>query len=175
MANCPNCNKKPRFREDQIASFALSTQCLKQHHLKKGSAYIKRKKQLPNFHESVQNKATQMVESYIDVDEDDNSDSLEMSSAFFNIDLASAEPQFVTVHAIGKPPNAALDAHERLNQQSTYHTLSWEIGKDITEAEFSQNQDISGEVYVWYRWFGSSWTPKYVSRREFEQLRSVEK
>ena len=70
MIACPGCKRKPSFREDKIASFALSIQCLKEHNLKKGSDYIKKKKKLPNFHESVRRKATQMVESFIEVEFD---------------------------------------------------------------------------------------------------------
>lgn len=172
---CPNCKRKPSFREDKIASFALSTECLKQHHLEKGSDYIKRKKKLPKFHESVVQKATQMVESFIEVEPDEDSDSLDMSSAFFDIDLASDVQEFVTVHAIGKPPNVALDVHGlNSGKQKTYHTLNWEIGKDVPAEEVKMHRDAAGDLYVWFRWFGTAWTPKFVSRIEFEQLRRVE-
>jgi hypothetical protein len=173
MVACPSCKRKPNFREDQIASFALSLQCLKEHNLIKGSDYIKKRKQLPKFHESVRRKAAQMVESYIEVDKEDSD--LDMSSAFFDIDLVADRPKTVTVHAIGKPPNVALDHHSPNSKQKTYHTLEWEVGKDVPAEEVELNQDPSGELYVWYRWFGSAWTPKFVSRQEFEQLRNVER
>jgi hypothetical protein len=173
MAACPGCKRKPSFREDKIASFALSIQCLKEHNLKKGSDYIKKKKKLPKFHESVRRKANQMVESFIEVEEDDSD--LDMSSAFFDLEPESAAARTVTVHAIGKPPGVALDMHSPHSKQKTYHTLEWEVGKDVPAEEVELHQDVAGELFVWYRWFGNSWTPKFVSRQEFEQLRNVEK
>lgn len=174
---CPHCEHKPKSREEKIASFALSDQCLKEHNLEKGSTYIKKTQRLPKFHDSVMRKAIQLVESYVEVEVEagTDSDSFEMSSTFFDFDLSTDATEFVKVHAIGKPEHVAVDVHgQQSGKQSTYHTLEWEVGKDVTETDANLNRDISGDLYVWYRWFGQRWTAKFVSRAEFEQLRRVE-
>ena len=176
MAKCEFCKTKPDKRADRIASMALSSECLSENNLKKGSEYIKTRKRLPKFHENVQKKAIQLVESYIEVSPSDNSDSIDLPSSFFDFEFTrKANVETVRVHAIGKPEHLSDDHHGHHNHAKTYHTLTWEIGKEITAEDANAYKDSAGDIFIWYRWMGNRWTWKCVSRVEFEQLRSVEK
>lgn len=176
MAMCEFCRTKPDKREDRIASMALSSDCLNESNLKKGSDYIKKRKRLPGFHQNVQNKAIQLVESYMEVSTADDSDSIDLSSSFFDFEFAQkANVETVRVHAIGKPEHLSDDHHGHRNQAKTYHTVTWEIGNEISAEEANAYRDPAGDIFVWYRWMGNAWTWKCVSRAEFEQLKNVEK
>ena len=175
LGSCPHCKRQPTSVEEKTASLALSTECLKPHHLQKGSAYIKKKGRLPNFHESVQQKAAQLLENYLEVIDHADSDELDLSDSFFDMDNSATSPiEVVTVHAIGKPEGVDLSRRGTPTSKSTYHVLKWEVGNEISTDEYRANQDGNGEVYIWYRWLGESWSWKCVSRAEFEQLKSVE-
>lgn len=175
MAKCEFCKKKPSSREDRIASLALSSECLQEHNLKKGSDFIKKHKRRPKFHESLQSKATQLVEAYIEVSPSNNSDSIDLSSSFFDFSFSqNANVETVKVHAIGKPEHLKDDYHGHRNNAKTYHTLQWEIGKDISAEDANAFKDPAGDIFIWYRWMSQNWTWKCVSRIEFEQLKSVE-
>lgn len=175
MDCCPHCRKKPNSRKEKIASFALSSQSLKAHHLQKGSAYIKKKERLPTFHESVEKKAAQLVESYFELVTEEDSDDLDLSDSFFDFDGSASIPtEVVTVHAIGKPEGVDLNRRGSSTTKSTYHVLKWEIGKEISDDEYHANHDGTGEIYIWYRWLGDSWSWKCVTREEFEQIKSLE-
>ena len=175
MAKCEFCKTKPSHHDDRVASMALSTECLKEPTLKKGSDFIKRTKRLPKFHQSIENKATQLVESYIEVSPSENSDSIDLSSSFFEFEFAQNENEsFITVHAIGKPEHLSDDRQGHRISGKTYHTVQWQIGKDISADDATAYQDADGDIFVWYRWMGNSWIWKCVSRVEFEQLRRVE-
>jgi hypothetical protein len=157
MISCPNCQKKPSSQQEKKASFALSTQCLKTHHLQKGSDYIKKKGRLPKFHASVEKKAAQLVESYLQVMTDEDSDELDLSDSFFELDSSvSSPPEIITVHAIGKPEGVDLSRRGSATNKSTYHVLQWEVGKDISAEEFQANLDATGDLFIWYRWMGDS-------------------
>ena len=117
------------------------------------------------------------MESYIEVDDGRNSDSIDLSSAFFQFEFDAAEngrPKFVTVHSIGKPAHLSDDEFSQFHKKKTYHTLQWEVGNEITQDQLSANQDDDGDVYIWYRWISNSWQGKFVSKAEFEQIKSVE-
>ena len=175
MAQCEFCKTKPSNHQDRVSSMALSSDCLSERNLKKGSAYIKKTKRLPRFHKDVENKAKQLVESYIEVSPSDNSDSIDLSSSFFEFDFSqNKNVEFVKVHAIGKPEHLHDDNHGHRNNGKTYHTLQWEVGKEVSAEEANAYKDAAGDLFVWYRWMGNSWTWKCVSRVEFEQLKSVE-
>jgi hypothetical protein len=174
LTKCEFCKQKPGTRVERIASMALSIECLKEHNLKKGSAYIKKTKRLPKFHESIERKAIQLVEAHLEVDEPKEFDSADLSSAFFEFDFSQGSGgEKITVHAIGKPENVS-DEHRGDSKRNTYHTMQWEVGKDISAEIADANVDPAGEIFVWYRWMGKSWTWKCVSRVEFEQLKSVD-
>lgn len=156
---------------------ALSNECLSEKNLKIGSRYIKENKRLPKFHKKVAQKAAQLMESYIEVDDERNSDSIDLSSAFFQFDFEAGEqrrPKFVTVHCIGKPANLSDDEFIQFHKKKTYHTLQWEVGNEITPEQVAVNQDDAGNVYIWYRWINNSWNGKFVPQAEFEQIKSVE-
>lgn len=177
MTKCEFCQKKPIHHRDRVVSMALSNECLSEKNLKTGSQYIKEKKRIPKFHKKVAQKAAQLMESYIEVDDARNSDSIDLSSAFFQFEFSSAkpgQPQFVTVHSIGKPANLANDEFSQFHKKKTYHTLQWEVGNEITVKQASANQDDDGNVYIWYRWMNDNWNGKFVSKAEFEQIKSVE-
>jgi hypothetical protein len=175
MISCPHCQKKPTSQQEKKASFALSDQCLKPHHLQHGSAYIKEKGRLPKFHSSVEKKAAQLVASYLEVMADADSDELDLSDSFFDFDASvSNPPEIITVHAIGKPEGVDLGRRGSPSNKSTYHVLQWEVDKDISAEEFQANLDATGDLFIWYRWMGDSWNWNCVTRPEFEQLRSVE-
>jgi hypothetical protein len=178
LAKCEFCKTKPDKRADQIASMALSSDCLSEKNLKRGSEYIKQTKRLPKFHPDVQKKAMRLVESFIEITPSDGSDSVDLSSSFFDFDFShypGAGAETITVHAIGKPEHLDNDHHGHRNHARTYHQLTWEIGKDISADQAAAYKDPAGEIFIWYRWMGNSWTWKCVSRIEFEQLKSVEK
>ena len=177
LAKCLQCAAKPTRREDKIASIALSIQCLKLENLEKGSQYIKKTNRLPSFHESVLKKAIRLVESYIEVvDENDDSDSLDLSDSFFEFSNDQQQKvELVTVHAIGKPENVDVNYRGSSSNKKTYHTLQWEIGNDISVDQANRHMDSPGIIFIWYRWLGDSWVWKCVPREEFEQLRSLER
>ena len=115
------------------------------------------------------------MESFLEVANED-SDELDLSDSFFDMDssIENNPPELVTVHAIGKPADVDVSRRGSPTNKSTYHVLKWEVGKDIAADEYQANQDGTGEIYIWYRWLGESWSWKCVSRMEFEQLKSVE-
>ena len=174
LGSCPHCKKQPTDTEEKIVSFALSKDCLKPYNLQKGSAYIKKKGRLPSFHENVRRKAAQLMENFLEVTTHD-SDDLDLSDSFFDLDTSpTSSNETITVHAIGKPEGVDINRRGSPSNKSTYHVLKWEVGKDISTDEYQANQDGTGEIYIWFRWLGESWSWKCVSRAEFEQLRSVE-
>ena len=77
MTKCEFCQKKPVHHRDRVVSMALSNECLSEKNLKIGSQYIKEKKRIPKFHKKVALKAAQLMESYIEVDDGRNSDSID--------------------------------------------------------------------------------------------------
>lgn len=177
MTKCEFCQKKPVHHRDRVVSMALSNECLSEKNLKIGSQYIKEKKRLPKFHKKVALKAAQLMESYIEVDDGRNSDSIDLSSAFFQFEFDAGEqgrPKFVTVHCIGKPANLSDTEFSQFHKKKTYHALQWEVGNEITQEQVSANQDDDGDVYIWYRWISNSWHGKFVPKAEFEQIKSVE-
>ena len=122
-----------------------------------------------------------MIESMLELapELDEDSDSMEFSSSFFEFVPEDITPlnKRVTVHAIGKPKHIQDDDDSlgrlQQNRSNTYHTLEWEVGKEISEEQANMYMDPSGNIFVWYRWLGNKWSWKCVSREEFEQLRKV--
>ena len=172
MEVCASCGKKPGSRDEKIASFALSDLCLKERNLVKGSEYIKKKRKLPRFHQNVEKKAIQLVESYIDFGTSTDEDSFQLSESFFDFaGVTSVEK--VMVHVIGKAEGVAVTQRGPTSKMKTYHTLEWEVDKDVSQAEVDQHLD-AGALYIWYRWMGEKWQYKFVDKAQFDQLRQVE-
>lgn len=172
LAKCRSCRFEPVRREAQIASLALSRECLSEKHLKIGSAYIKKTGRIPKFHKAVQHKAAQLVDALVEVP---SSDSIELSSSFFDFEFSKPDGQeTVTVHSIGKPEHLDDDYRGQGSHSQTYHTVEWEIGKQVSADQVESCKDLNGDIFIWYRWMGNRWTWKCVTRIEFEQLRSVE-
>ncbi len=176
---CPKCQVKPLSQRDRLASLCLSKQCLPPKQLVMGSEFIKAKGKLPGFSESVVRKATQLLGTLPAASgSEDISTSFDFSESFFDFEgksQSAVEPK-ITVHVLGKP--ASLKANEEggnlWNSRRTYHTLTWRIGKEISEDDYESHRSGDGEIYVWYRWIGNRWTWKYVSKSEFERLRKLE-
>lgn len=179
LLSCPKCQVKPLSRRDRLASMCLSTRCLPEKQLRVGAEFIKTKGKIPGFSENVVKKATELLNAVQGTSSsEDVSTSFEFSESFFDFDgkLRSDLDPKVTVHVLGKP--AELKADERggnlWNSRKTYHTLTWRVGKEISEDDYEAHRSADGEIYVWYRWIGNRWTWKYVSKSEFERLRKLE-
>lgn len=176
---CERCQVRPISQKDRITSMCLSDKCLSQKNLEVGSKYIRKNNKLPKFHESVQKKATELIEAVSD-SHGEHSQSFEFSNSFFDFQgLTGGKGESVRVHAIGMPVQSGKDgarAPSNLgNQESTYQVLNWEIGKEITFDEADLHMDDEGNIYVWYRWMGNSWTWKPVSQEEFMRLKNLER
>ena len=136
---CGHCQALPQSRKERIKSMCLSRTCLKTQNLIKASTYIKRKNRPPGFHEKVKVKAAELVDSMPEIG-DSTSQSYDFSDSFFDFQELEhgIAGEKITVHAIGKPINDSIDSFNGNNNHNTrtktYHTLEWEIGKDINLA-----------------------------------------
>ena len=179
LLSCPKCQVKPLSQRDRLASMCLSRPCLPEKQLKMGAEFIKAKGKIPGFSDSVIAKATRLLDALPGAASgDDISTSFEFSESFFDFDgkhRSDIEPR-VSVHVLGKP--ADLKADDRggnlWSSRKTCHTLTWRVGKEISEDDYEAHRGADGEIYVWYRWIGNRWTWKYVSKTEFERLRKLE-
>ena len=174
---CRHCHALPESHNDRVTSMCLSQNCLKPANVVKAGKFIKQKKRPPGFRSKVKNRAIELINALPD-ESDSVSMSIDLSDSFFLLDKRD-EPAIkkLVVHAIGKPANGAADTyhqHPSRTRKSTYHTLEWEIGRDISQHEADVHADSSGELFVWYRYLGNEWAWKCIPRHEFEQLREME-
>lgn len=155
----------------------LSDKCLSQKNLDVGSKYIRKNSRTPKFHERVLAKAQEFINA-IPESSSDMSQSFEFSNSFFDFQgLAGGKGETVRVHAIGRPlqdSGGNTPPSNIGNRQSTYQELVWEIGNEISFDQADLHMDDEGNIYIWYRWIGSSWTWKPVSKEEFSKLRGME-
>lgn len=171
---CAHCHMLPETRAERILSFGLSTQCIRQENVKKASKYIHKKGKPPKLHTKVRAKAKQLAKAYRQPI--DSSKSMEFSASFFDfndlvIDESSEEVlDIVVVHTIGKPADGDFGS---ISKGATYFEHTWTIGVDIAQSEVDRFADPDGELHVWFRWLQGEWQPKFVSKKEFEQLREL--
>ena len=168
LTMCNHCQAIPESSKDRIASMSLSAECLKEKNLIKASNYIKLKKRLPQFHETVTTKATQLAKQNSEADSS-SSMSFELSESFFDFKpdpSKSAKNETVTVHSIGKPRGIDRIHSGPVSREGTYQMLTWEIGRDISAEEVQMHRDAFGCIYVWYRWMENKWTWKCVTKAD---------
>ena len=175
---CPGCEVKPVSDRDKIHSICLSNACFPSDKLLKASRFIREKRKLPKFGEKAIAKATEFVAS-LDKPEE-NYTLMGVDDSFFDFDgFESTKGETVTVHSIGKPP-ADPDGNEPepiglAGRASTYHTLEWELGKEISFDDADSRSDENGEIYIQWTWRGEQgWIWKHVSKSQFEQLKMLE-
>ena len=177
---CERCEVRPISRKDKITSVCLSDHCLKAEKLKVASRYIREKRKLPKFSESLTAKAAQIVDS--EPDESDEYTQIGFDDSFFDFKgFKDKRPETVKVHAIGKPvkdpdkqQQATVISHLD-SGKNTYQVLEWELGKDISMDEVDANVDEKGELHIQYTWLGDrGWTWKLVSKAHFQQLKTLD-
>ena len=135
-----------------------------------------RKGKLPRFHEVIKQKAIEIVDR-TPVDTAGSTSSFEFSTSFFDFDDLGEESGEIApkimVHAIGKPKRLGMTEFGSTNGK-TYHTLQWEVGKDIAAKDVEMHLDIDGCLYVWFRWGNDRWQWSCISKADFARLRQVE-
>ena len=158
----------------------LSDGCLHKENLMKASRYIRQKRKLPKFSDSIIARASKLVdklpgdaEEYTQIGVDDS---------FFDFKgFPDKRAEIVRVHAIGKPVKDPEKSRRETaishleGGKNTYEVLEWEIGKDIAIDVVDTNVDENGELYIQYTWLGDKgWTWKLVSKSHFMQLKELD-
>ena len=150
----------------------LSSACIREDNVKKAGKYIRKKGRPPKLHAKIATRATKLVN---ESQPPDPFNSVELSASFFDMDeLVESESSeevidVVVVHTIGKPADGEFIP---LSKDPNYLKNTWTVGIDISEEDVARQADDEGEIYIWYRWFQEAWQPKFVTKEEFEQLRS---
>lgn len=177
---CGQCHAVPKTQEEKVLSLCLSLECVSHQSLNTCRRYFHRKNKPPRFKPPVIKRAKDSLQEMMASSGVERS--IEFSSSVFNFeDLIQDDEnevirQTVTVHVIGKgPKQESADANANLGKANkTYHRVEWEVGVDISEAEYETAKDPSGELHIWYRWLNNSWTKQTVSPAKFDQLKAIE-
>jgi hypothetical protein len=175
---CPSCEVKPISDKDKINSVCLSDTCFGPDKLLKASRFIREKRKLPRFGDKAIAKATEFVNSLAKPEE--NYTLIDVDDSFFDFDgFDSDKGESVTVHSIGKPPTDP-DGNEPdpiglAGKGNTYHTIQWELGKDISFEDAETRGGKGGELYIQWTWRGDQgWVWKHVTKQQFDQVKMLE-